>query len=238
MNKLFAFLMSILLSVASLFGWASKPAEPPEPKTGTIVTIDGENYIVTSNSSAGEYEITLTPSNGSDEIVCTFTEETIEADAIPEYITPTEFESQEEIDAYLALFAYSVQALEATTQANEAGLMQATENVTGSVTVPKTATMKTVEICSKTIGLVSWVRFGITYSTSSGKFTYAQPYTNHTGMTLGSDWSQASSGYSFNSAKTKVNVQATGTVDMYLLIKSLFKIFSYQVNFTGSATVA
>jgi len=154
----------------------------------------------------------------------------IDESQIPEGVIPLEFESEEELNAYI----------------EELGKQIA--NMTTSEPVPINprgrATTGTAYIASQNFGLGANVSLYVSYMTSLnnnlGAIVFADPFTSFTGYTFGFVWNQSSIGSYITSNGKNVYAYANGVVDQYLTITGgggfgSIKIASYSCNLSGYA---
>ena len=225
--------LCVLLTVTLFFGILSLSTSAIDlswdVSSFLTLTEGDQTYSISARDlNATTREITLAPKTSllsslfKKNIVGSFSAQTISSSQVPAGISPAVCKTQEEADMYLTKVVYSLE-----TQAQTAS----------TVTVPKNATLRNAVLDTKTLGLIANVRLQLTYSTSNTQFTYAKPYTTHTGLTFDTEWKQSSCGYTMNTAKTQVTAYAEGTATFYLIVKGLYKLYSRQISLRGVAKI-
>lgn len=182
----------------------------------------------------------------------------VSEDSIPDNVIPLEFDSVEDAQEYLvvidemqsegkALILSSADILENYDEEKNAVNMS-TLDITEDDFVPAeeiesddndqhanlsaSTAVKTQSICTG----VAFINIYAKYTYGSGKFKSVKSVTsNHTGVTIGSEWYQDTYSSSITSSGKKLNVHVYGHFDYYILIKSSYtKVASSSADYKVS----
>jgi len=140
---------------------------------------------------------------------------------IPSNVTPVSFKSDEEAVAYLNQVFNNINV-----QTNFDILTRATNGNT---------TVATTKVSTGTISLK--LRYTTSGNGNTGTITSLDPYTTFTGFTLGFGWTENSIGATITSSRKDVYVYTDGTIDYYLLIDGLLKLYSRPISMSGTVSV-
>jgi hypothetical protein len=140
---------------------------------------------------------------------------------VPSNVNPVTFKSDEEAVAYLNQVFSNI-----NTRTNFDMIARATN---GNTTVAST------KVSTGTITLK--LRYSTSGNGNTGKITSLDPYTTFTGFTLGFDWTENSIGATISSSGKDAHVYTDGTIDYYLLVDGLIKLYSRPIRMSGDVAI-
>jgi hypothetical protein len=140
---------------------------------------------------------------------------------VPTNVNPVSFKSDEEAVAYINQVFSNVD-----TRSNFDVIARATNG---------NATVTTTKVSTSTISLK--LRYSTSGNGNTGTITSLDPYTTFTGFTLGFDWTENTIGATISSSGKDVHVYTDGTLDYYLLIDGLIKLYSKPISMSGNVSV-
>lgn len=96
-------------------------------------------------------------------------------------------------------------------------------------------------VATRQVGYTGSINLRVNYETTgnsnTGSISYVSPYTTFTGFNLGFGWTESDIGYRISNGGKDIYVYTNGTLDYYLLVDGLVKLYSKPVNLSGTVAV-